>query len=217
VAVGVYPLATLVERRLVDLAFQKIAGRGFGRIRSMDTTCIKVHAHGANPQGGQEAQVMGRTKGGLNTKLALIVESLGRPLAMRLAPGNRHDLKVCHGLWRELCGGWLIAERPFDSDDLRAAFAAHGILGKIYVLTVDVKESELLVIEVVDSDRYQKIAFQVLCYSKSECPFASWVFANDGYLGHDASMRKDWSVIALLISRGHSCPPSSFSLSHQIR
>jgi len=107
--------------------FKRIAGRGFGRIRSMDTTCIKVHAHGANPAGGQQAQAMGRTKGGLNTKLAMIVDALGRPVALRLAPGNRHDLKACHGLWHELRGGWLVADRAFDSDRLRAALAAHGL------------------------------------------------------------------------------------------
>lgn len=107
--------------------FKKIAGRGFGQIRSMDTTCIKVHAHGANPAGGQQAQAMGRTKGGLNTKLAMIVDALGRPVAMQLAPGNRHDLKACAGLWSEQRGGWLVADRAFDSDKLREALAAHGI------------------------------------------------------------------------------------------
>jgi len=107
--------------------FKKIAGRGFGCIRSMDTTCIKVHAHGANPVGGQAAQAMGRTKGGLNTKLAMIVDALGRPVAMQLAAANRHDLKACAGLWSEQRGGWLVADRAFDSDKLRAALAAHGI------------------------------------------------------------------------------------------
>ena len=29
----------------------------------------KVHADGSNPAGGQAAQAMGRTKGGLNTKI----------------------------------------------------------------------------------------------------------------------------------------------------
>ena len=53
------------------------------------------------------AQAMGRTKGGLNTKLAMIVDTLGRPVAMQLAPGNRHDLKACAGLWSEQSGGWL--------------------------------------------------------------------------------------------------------------
>jgi len=102
--------------------FKRIAGRGFGRI-----PCIKVHAHGANPAGGQQAQAMGRTKGGLNTKLAMIVDALGRPVALQLAPGNRHDLKACAGLWHELRGGWLVADRAFDSDQLRAALAAHGL------------------------------------------------------------------------------------------
>ena len=77
------------------------------------------------------AQAMGRTKGGLNTKLAMIVDALGRPIAIRLAPGNRHDLKACEGLWRELRNGWLVADRAFDSDALRAALAAHGIFACI--------------------------------------------------------------------------------------
>lgn len=111
--------------------FKKIAGHGCGTVRSMDTTCIKVHMHGANPAGGQTAQAMGRTKGGLNTKLALIVDGLGRPVAMRLAPANRHDLKMCAGLWTELRGGWLVADRAFDSDKLRSALAAHGIFACI--------------------------------------------------------------------------------------
>ncbi len=115
--------------------FNKIAGRGFGKIRSMDTTCIKVHMHGANPAGGQKAQAMGRTKGGLNTKLALIVDGLGRPIAMKLAAGNRHELKACAGLWGNLLGGWLVADRAFDSDKLRAELARHGIFACIPVKT----------------------------------------------------------------------------------
>lgn len=74
---------------------------------------------------------MGRTKGGLNTKLAMIVDALGRPIAMRLAPGNRHDFKACDGPWYYLRGGWLVADRAFDSDDLRAALAKLGTLACI--------------------------------------------------------------------------------------
>ena len=35
----------------------------------VDSTHVKVHADGSNPAGGQAAQAMGRTKGGLNTKI----------------------------------------------------------------------------------------------------------------------------------------------------
>lgn len=111
--------------------FKQIVGRGCGKIRSLDTTCVKVHQHGANPAGGQQAQAMGRTKGGLNTKVAMLVDALGRPVAITLAPGQRHDLKACAGLWAEMRGGWLVADRAFDSDRLRAELAAHGVFACI--------------------------------------------------------------------------------------
>jgi hypothetical protein len=39
----------------------------------VDSTHVKVHADGSNPAGGQAPQAMGRTKGGLNTKIHAVV------------------------------------------------------------------------------------------------------------------------------------------------
>ncbi len=44
----------------------------------MDCTHIKVHQDASNAAGGPEAQAFGKTKGGSNTKLAVIVDGLGR-------------------------------------------------------------------------------------------------------------------------------------------
>lgn len=107
--------------------FKRIGGPGFGHIRSLDTTCIKVHQHGANPAGGQAGQAMGRTKGGLNSKLAILVDGLGRPIAFNLAAGQWHDLRVSAPLARVLREGWLIADRAYDSDRFRAALAAQKV------------------------------------------------------------------------------------------
>src|SRR5262249_23009677 len=41
----------------------------------VDSTHVKVHADGSNPAGGQAAQAMGRTKGGLNTKIHALVNA----------------------------------------------------------------------------------------------------------------------------------------------
>ena len=40
----------------------------------VDSTHVKVHADGSNPAGGQALQAMGRTKGGLNTKIHALVQ-----------------------------------------------------------------------------------------------------------------------------------------------
>jgi transposase len=60
----------------------------FERIRCMDCSHIKIHRDGANPIGGQAWQAMGRTKGGLNTKLAAVVDAVGRAIGLNLAPGQ---------------------------------------------------------------------------------------------------------------------------------
>jgi transposase len=48
-----------------------------GRVRFVNGSHIKLHQFGSNPAGGQAAQAIGRTKGGLNTKLcAFLWDSL---------------------------------------------------------------------------------------------------------------------------------------------
>lgn len=62
-----------------------------GERRHLDCSHIRLHQHGANPPGGQAAQAMGRTKGGLNTKLSAVVDARGRTVGLSLAPGQQHD------------------------------------------------------------------------------------------------------------------------------
>src|SRR5258708_885906 len=71
-----------------------LARAATGELRHLDCSHIKLHQHGANPRGGQAAQAIGRTKGGLNTKLAAVVEGRGRAVALSLAQGQQHDLKA---------------------------------------------------------------------------------------------------------------------------
>jgi transposase len=87
---------------------------------AVDSTCIKVHKDGANPAGGQENQALGRTKGGLNSKLHAAVDGYGRPLALSLTAGQVSDCPQAIDLL-ERAGGWKIAimDRAYDSDAIR--------------------------------------------------------------------------------------------------
>lgn len=49
-----------------------------GDLRFIDSTQVKVHQDGCNPAGGQQDQDMGKTKGGLNTKIHAAVDSRER-------------------------------------------------------------------------------------------------------------------------------------------
>jgi len=97
-----------------------LATRAEGELRHLDCSHIKLHQHGANPQGGQAAQAMGRTKGGLNTKLSAVVDARGRAVALGLSPGPQHDQHAVVPLLACVRGRRVVADKGFDADIFRA-------------------------------------------------------------------------------------------------
>jgi len=97
-----------------------------GTLRVLDATHVKVHCDGANPAGGQSAQAMGRTKGGLNTKIHALVDNMGRPVAVVLTAGNEADITVAPGVIEGVACGYVIADKAYDSNDFRALLAEMG-------------------------------------------------------------------------------------------
>jgi transposase len=97
-----------------------LAARATGELRLVDCSHIKLHQHGTNPRGGQAAQAIGRTKGGINTKLAAVVERSGRAVAVGLAAGQRHDLHAVEPLLPSLRGRRAVCDKAFDADTFRA-------------------------------------------------------------------------------------------------
>ena len=96
-----------------------LARRASGRLRHLDCSPIKLHRQGANPAGGQQAQAMGRTKGGLNTKLSALVDRHGRAVALSLAPGAQHDQHAVIPVLHQRRGRRVVADKGFDSDVFR--------------------------------------------------------------------------------------------------
>ena len=61
-------------------------------------------------------QAIGRSRGGLSTKIHALVDALGRPLAFLLTPGQAHDLIGADALLPQMRADLLIADRAFDAD-----------------------------------------------------------------------------------------------------
>jgi transposase len=91
-----------------------------GELRHLDCSHVKLHQHGANPRGGQAAQAMGRTKGGLNTKLSAVVDRRGRAVALSLAPGPQHDQHAVRPILPSVRRRRVVADKGFDADVFRA-------------------------------------------------------------------------------------------------
>ena len=96
-----------------------LSRRARGTTRFLDCTHIKLHQDGANPVGGQTAQAIGRTKGGLNTKLSALVDCMGRAVSLSLHIGSRADVRTTESHLYWLRGRTLVTDKGFDSDALR--------------------------------------------------------------------------------------------------
>ena len=59
-----------------------------GKTAYVDSTHVKVHRSGLNPEGGVEAQAIGKTKGGWNTKIHAAVDGASSPMALVAFPGQ---------------------------------------------------------------------------------------------------------------------------------
>jgi transposase len=68
--------------------------------------------------GGQEAQALGRSRGGFSTKIHLTVDGLGLPLRFRLTGGERNDMTQAEALLTGLHFEYVIADRAYDADPL---------------------------------------------------------------------------------------------------
>jgi transposase len=100
---------------------RRVAKPNRSAVRLADGTHIVVHQCAANPRGGAEAQAMGKTRGGRNTKLMAVTDLSGRPLHLKLIPGQAYEgAHVIELLRRETASILLIADKGFDSDKLRA-------------------------------------------------------------------------------------------------
>lgn len=70
---------------------------------------------------------MGRSRGGLTTKIHAMVDADGRPITLALTPGQAHDGRSAAGLLDTIReGSILLAGRAYDADWLRDAVAARG-------------------------------------------------------------------------------------------
>jgi transposase len=75
---------------------------------------------------------MGRSRGGLTTKIHALVDAEGRPVRITLTAGQAGDAPVAPGLLEVLApGATLIADRAYDTDAIRGLAAERGAWANI--------------------------------------------------------------------------------------
>jgi transposase len=70
---------------------------------------------------------MGRSRGGLTTKIHALVDACGLPIALKLTEGQAHDGRSAQDMLGSIAAGdILLADRAYDSDALRKTLAERG-------------------------------------------------------------------------------------------
>ncbi len=97
----------------------------------MDSTIVRAHQHAAGAKGGAQNQAIGRSRGGLSTKLHLAVRGLGCPVRFTLTPGQAGDAPQAGPSDRRPTRRSRHRDTAYDADHLREAIQAKGALAVI--------------------------------------------------------------------------------------
>ena len=66
-------------------------------------------------KGDPDKQTLGRSRGGLSTKIHATVDALGNPTGFLLTPGQAHDLKGADVLLKDTTAQTVIADKAYDA------------------------------------------------------------------------------------------------------
>jgi transposase len=100
-------------------------------VQMIDTSVVRVHQHGACVLDNNH-QDMGRSRGGLTSKIHAVVDSNGLPVHLALTPGEAHDNRLCSVLLSALLPQtMLLADRGYDADWIRELARQQGAWANI--------------------------------------------------------------------------------------
>jgi transposase len=88
----------------------------------------------STPPGSKKSgdRCVGRSRGGLSTKIHARVDCQGRPIQLLITPGQAHDLTGAEPLLANLSRGTIIvADKAYDADRLRGHIKACGAIPNI--------------------------------------------------------------------------------------
>ena len=86
----------------------------------VDATITKAQRFASGARGGGKED-LGRSRGGLTTKIHALVDERGRPLCYLLTPGQAADCRHAETLLEGVSSACLIGDRAYDTDALRAS------------------------------------------------------------------------------------------------
>ena len=104
------------QRGVLANLFKGLAEDADNEYAMIDSTIVRAHQHSAGAKKDGEDQAIGRSKGGLSTKINAVVDALGNPICFCLTPGQACDLDGSDELLPGLEAKILLADKGYDAD-----------------------------------------------------------------------------------------------------
>ena len=133
---------------------------------------------------GQAAQALGRSRGGLSTKVHLVVDALGLPLTFEVTEGQQHDSRPARALVSRVLSSCLLADRAHDSDEFRRAL----------------EDRDCMAVIPSNASRAQKLPYDKELYkarSEIECTFNLLKQARRFSTRYEKTLRNYAAVVAI--------------------
>jgi transposase len=115
-----------VRAMVFERIFRALSGEPDFEYVMIDGTIVPVHQKASGAKGGAETNAIGRSRGGLTTKIVALVDALGNLVRFVLLPGQRHDIVGVPPLIEDVSFAALLGDKAFDADWLRADVDGRG-------------------------------------------------------------------------------------------
>ena len=110
------------ESGVLERIFSMLAADADSEYMMIDSTIVRAHQHSAG------AKAIGRSRGGLTTKIHAIADALGNPVALSLTPGQASDIGQACPLLDEVEPKAFLADKAYDADALIDTLEERGIV-----------------------------------------------------------------------------------------
>jgi transposase len=114
-----------------DRIMDALAAGHDAAVQMIDTSVVRVHRHGTCTANNNH-QAIGRSRGGLTSKIHAMVDTNGLPVHLVLTPGEAHDNRLCSVLLSALLPQtMLLADRGHDANWIRGLARQQGAWANI--------------------------------------------------------------------------------------
>ncbi|MEZ0496747.1 IS5 family transposase [Sphingomonas sp. IW22] len=98
-----------------------------GAIQMIDSTSIRARQQATTAKKGGSDHCLGRSRGGLTTKIHVVVDAQGLPIRLGLTAGQAHDGQIADALLNHLDPRTIVlADKAYDADRIRELIQDQG-------------------------------------------------------------------------------------------